>query len=140
MCTSAGVRRLFVVGVLTLITIITLSSQIMVFWPFLGGATLRTYLVLGPLNVFVILIYVNYYLATTTDPGAVPLHYVRAFATPNAHHRNHPLRIARRKSSDPHTSHAIAKHATVSNRRDPTTVVNADGMSPLISIGLVSLY
>ncbi|KAG0168899.1 Palmitoyltransferase [Apophysomyces sp. BC1034] len=61
--------RVFVVGVCLLITTISYSSQIMVFAPALGE---KSFIVLTPLNLLVLMVYYNYYLAITTDPGKVP--------------------------------------------------------------------
>ncbi|KAI7863572.1 DHHC palmitoyltransferase-domain-containing protein, partial [Spinellus fusiger] len=61
--------KVFIVGVLLLITTIAYSSQWMVFFPHMEKDTLGLLL---PLNVLVVMVYVNYYLAVTTDPGRVP--------------------------------------------------------------------
>ncbi|KAI8366111.1 DHHC palmitoyltransferase-domain-containing protein [Radiomyces spectabilis] len=64
--------RVFVVGVCLLITTIAYSSQFFVFAPALGGWSLATVKVLTPLNLLVLMVYYNYYLAVTTDPGRIP--------------------------------------------------------------------
>ncbi|KAI9265226.1 DHHC palmitoyltransferase-domain-containing protein [Phascolomyces articulosus] len=62
-----------IVGIVALLTtFVAYTSQIFVLWNFLGGATLKTLLILIPFNVFVIMIYVNYSLVCITDPGTVP--------------------------------------------------------------------
>ncbi|KAI8876536.1 zf-DHHC-domain-containing protein [Backusella circina FSU 941] len=63
--------KVFVVGVLWLITTIAYSSQLIIFlpayeWSFSGWLTLL------PLNLFVFMIYYNYYMAVMTDPGKIP--------------------------------------------------------------------
>ncbi|KAJ2273996.1 Palmitoyltransferase [Coemansia sp. RSA 370] len=67
------VGRLYVWTVSLLIGFIGYSSQIFVFWSYLGGFTLRTFAVLGIFNVLLHLLYYNYYLAATRSPGHVPL-------------------------------------------------------------------
>ncbi|ORX47477.1 zf-DHHC-domain-containing protein [Hesseltinella vesiculosa] len=64
--------KVFVVGVTLLITVIAYSSQYFIFIPALKEAEFDTWKILIPLNVVVLLIYWNYYLAVTTDPGKVP--------------------------------------------------------------------
>lgn len=66
-------NRYIVGGVTLLIAYIALSSQIFVFIPWLRAISLeRTLQVLVPFNIGVGLIYWNYYLACTTDPGMTP--------------------------------------------------------------------
>lgn len=69
--------RVFVVGVILLISTIAYSSQYFIFIPALQDSfTLSTLHVLGPFNLCVLLIFYNYYLAVTTDPGLVPPQWV----------------------------------------------------------------
>jgi palmitoyltransferase len=44
--------------------------------PALGGWSLFTFKILAPMNVFLLSIYINYYLACTTDPGGIPKDWV----------------------------------------------------------------
>ncbi|CAO3591480.1 unnamed protein product [Absidia cylindrospora] len=65
--------QVFVVGVLLLISTIAYSSQYFIFIPALQDSlTLSGFQVLVPFNIFVLLIYYNYYLAVTTNPGKIP--------------------------------------------------------------------
>ena len=68
--------QLVVGTVVVLTTFIAYTSQIVVLWDFLGGAQLSTILTLVPLNVCVVMIYVNYSLVCLTDPGTVPCNWV----------------------------------------------------------------
>jgi hypothetical protein len=68
--------RIFIGGVLLLISTIAYSSQIFVFYSALGGWSWSTAKVLVPLNILVAMVYYNYYLACTTDPGRVPFDWV----------------------------------------------------------------
>ncbi|ORY97762.1 DHHC palmitoyltransferase-domain-containing protein [Syncephalastrum racemosum] len=68
--------QLVVATVILLTTFISYTSQIFVIWPFLGGASLHTLFILIPLNVFVIMIYLNYALVCLTDPGTVPVNWI----------------------------------------------------------------
>ncbi|KAI9301457.1 DHHC palmitoyltransferase-domain-containing protein [Cunninghamella echinulata] len=65
-----------VLFVTCMITFLAYSSQIGVLWTYLGGASLKTAFILIPLNVFVIMIYINYALTCLTDPGSVPPNYI----------------------------------------------------------------
>ncbi|KAI9302543.1 DHHC palmitoyltransferase-domain-containing protein [Cunninghamella echinulata] len=67
--------KVFVVGVTLLIITIAYSSQYFIFISFLQEASYSIPWVLGPLNIFVLLIFYNYYLASTTDPGKVPINW-----------------------------------------------------------------
>ncbi|KAJ1963213.1 Palmitoyltransferase [Dipsacomyces acuminosporus] len=67
------VGKLYVWGVSLLIGFIGYTSQVFVFWGFLGGASLTTFAVLGVFNVLLHLLYYNYYLAVTVPPGHVPI-------------------------------------------------------------------
>ncbi|KAI8333115.1 DHHC palmitoyltransferase-domain-containing protein [Chlamydoabsidia padenii] len=65
--------RVFVVGVILLICTIAYSSQYFILIPALQDSfTLSTLYVLGPFNICVLLVFYNYFLAVTTDPGRVP--------------------------------------------------------------------
>lgn len=68
--------RIFIGGVLLLISTIAYSSQIFVFYSALGGWSWSTAKVLVPLNILVAMVYYNYYLACTVDPGRVPFDWV----------------------------------------------------------------
>lgn len=68
--------QVIVLFVTLLVAFLGYSSQIAILWTFLGGATLHTALILIPLNVFIILIYINYALTCLTDPGTVPANWV----------------------------------------------------------------
>ncbi|KAI8141236.1 DHHC palmitoyltransferase-domain-containing protein, partial [Fennellomyces sp. T-0311] len=68
--------QLIVGTVVVLTTFIAYTSQILVLWNYLGGARLSTLFTLLPLNVFVIMIYVNYSLVCLTDPGTVPCNWM----------------------------------------------------------------
>ncbi|KAI9504224.1 Palmitoyltransferase [Coemansia spiralis] len=67
------VGKLYVWGVSILIGFIGYSSQIFVFWGYLGGPSLKALFVLGVFNFLLHLLYYNYYLAATVEPGHVPL-------------------------------------------------------------------
>ncbi|KAJ1718600.1 Palmitoyltransferase, partial [Coemansia erecta] len=67
------VGRLYVWGVSLLIGFIGYTSQIFVYWSYLGGFTPKGILVLGAFNFLLHLLYYNYYLAVTVPPGHVPL-------------------------------------------------------------------
>ncbi|KAJ2078181.1 Palmitoyltransferase [Coemansia sp. RSA 988] len=67
------VNKLYVWGVSLLIGFIGYSSQIFVFWGYLGGTGARGLVILGVFNVLLHLLYYNYYLAVTVEPGHVPL-------------------------------------------------------------------
>ncbi|CAG8611875.1 5190_t:CDS:2 [Funneliformis caledonium] len=64
--------RLFIIGVTFLISFLAYTSQIFIFWDHLGGLNVDCLKVLIPFNVCVIMIFWNYYLTCTTDPGRVP--------------------------------------------------------------------
>ncbi|CAO3642848.1 unnamed protein product [Cunninghamella blakesleeana] len=67
--------KVFIVGVVLLIMTIAYSSQYFIFIAFLQDASYSIPWVLGPLNIFVLLIFYNYYLASTTDPGKIPINW-----------------------------------------------------------------
>lgn len=67
---------IFVVGVSLLIATIAYSSQLFIFLPALGGWNAESLKLLGPFNVLVLLVYYNYFLACSTDPGRVPVGWV----------------------------------------------------------------
>ncbi|OAD08697.1 Zn(2)-C6 fungal-specific transcription factor, partial [Mucor lusitanicus CBS 277.49] len=58
------------------ILFITYSSQIFVIWPFLGAANMHSIAILVPLNFFVLMALINYFLTCKTDPGSVPNRWV----------------------------------------------------------------
>ncbi|KAJ2780795.1 Palmitoyltransferase [Coemansia javaensis] len=68
-----SIDRLYVWAVSLLIGFIGYSSQIFVFWDFLGGPTPRTFAVLGLFNALFHLLCYNYYCAVAVAPGYVPL-------------------------------------------------------------------
>ncbi|KAJ2483055.1 Palmitoyltransferase, partial [Coemansia sp. RSA 2052] len=63
------VGKLYVWGVSLLIGFVGYTSQVFVFWSYLGGFTPRAFVVLGVFNVLLHLLYYNYYLAATELPG-----------------------------------------------------------------------
>ncbi|KAI8647394.1 DHHC palmitoyltransferase-domain-containing protein [Parasitella parasitica] len=67
---------LTVTSVTTTILFITYTSQIFVIWPYLGAATIHSILILVPLNFFVVMALINYFLTCKTDPGAVPTRWI----------------------------------------------------------------
>ncbi|KAJ1820171.1 Palmitoyltransferase [Coemansia sp. RSA 2675] len=67
------VGKLYVWGVSLLIGFVGYTSQVFVFWSYLGGFTAKTFVVLGVFNVLLHLLYYNYYLAATVPPGHVPI-------------------------------------------------------------------
>ncbi|KAJ2507795.1 Palmitoyltransferase [Coemansia sp. RSA 2049] len=67
------VGKLYVWGVSLLIGFIGYTSQVFVFWDYLGGASPRSLVVLGVFNFLLHLLLYNYYLAVTVAPGHVPL-------------------------------------------------------------------
>ncbi|TCD71190.1 Palmitoyltransferase [Steccherinum ochraceum] len=68
--------RLFVVFVIFLISFIAYSSQIFIIWPWYGGElSIDLLKLLVPFNIFVWMIWWNYYLCIVTDPGQVPKHW-----------------------------------------------------------------
>ncbi|KAI9482907.1 MAG: palmitoyltransferase PFA4 [Benjaminiella poitrasii] len=64
--------KLFVIGVSLLISFIAYSSQLVLFLPAYGGWNSTSLIMLLPLNVLVVLVFYNYYLAVSTDPGRIP--------------------------------------------------------------------
>jgi palmitoyltransferase len=66
-------EKLIVAFVTTFITYLQISTNFYILGPALGGwFTLRAQQILGPMNILLISLYVNYYLACTTDPGSTP--------------------------------------------------------------------
>lgn len=65
-----------VASVTITILFITYSSQIFVIWPFLGAANIHSIFILVPLNFFVLMALINYFLTCKTDPGSVPSRWV----------------------------------------------------------------
>lgn len=73
-------EKLIVAFVTILITYLQTTANFYVLGPALGGWTsFRAQKILLPMNVFLISLYVNYYLACTTDPGHTPEGWVNAF-------------------------------------------------------------
>ena len=68
--------RVFIVGVSLLIATIAYSSQIFIFLPAMGWWSIKAAKSLIPFNLLVLMIYYNYYLACTADPGPVPQGWV----------------------------------------------------------------
>lgn len=68
--------KVFVVGVTVLIAFIAYSSQLVLFLPAYGWWTQQSFLNLVPLNMLVAMVFYNYYLAVTTDPGKIPADWV----------------------------------------------------------------
>ncbi|KAG9286704.1 hypothetical protein G9A89_012254 [Geosiphon pyriformis] len=68
--------RLFVIGVVLLISFLAYTSQLFIFWDFLGGLNVQSLAVLIPFNAIVLAIFWNYYLTCSTDPGQVPHNWV----------------------------------------------------------------
>jgi hypothetical protein len=62
--------------VATMILFIAYTSQIFVIWPYLGSANLHSILILVPLNFFVVMVLINYFLTCKTDPGSVPARWI----------------------------------------------------------------
>lgn len=71
--------KVFVVGVVLLISFIAYSSQLILFLPAYGGWNSTSLIMLLPLNLLVAMVFYNYYLSVTTDPGKIPLHWVSFF-------------------------------------------------------------
>ncbi|CAO3612574.1 unnamed protein product [Mucor fragilis] len=67
--------KVFVVGVVLLIAFIAYSSQLVLFIPAYGGWNYTSLTTLLPLNLLVGMIFYNYYLSVTTDPGKIPVHW-----------------------------------------------------------------
>ncbi|KAI8979585.1 DHHC palmitoyltransferase-domain-containing protein [Mycotypha africana] len=65
--------KLFVIVVVSLIAFIAYSSQLFLFLPAYGWWNSTSLMKLFPLNILVIMIFYNYYLAVITDPGKVPI-------------------------------------------------------------------
>ncbi|KAI9497693.1 DHHC palmitoyltransferase-domain-containing protein, partial [Zychaea mexicana] len=73
--------RVFVVGVSLLIATIAYSSQAFIFLPAMGWWSIKAAKSLIPFNLLVLMIYYNYYLACTTDPGPVPQGWEPPYST-----------------------------------------------------------
>ncbi|KAG2211618.1 hypothetical protein INT47_008715 [Mucor saturninus] len=66
-------EKLIVAFVVILISFLQLTTNFYVLGPALGGwTTLFAQKLLAPMNILLISLYVNYYLACTTDPGTIP--------------------------------------------------------------------
>lgn len=66
--------RLFVGSVLFLVVFIGYTPQLVLFLPVYDWQTSLLYLL--PLNFLLVMVFYNYYLVVTTDPGSVPKHWV----------------------------------------------------------------
>ncbi|KAI9250272.1 DHHC palmitoyltransferase-domain-containing protein [Sporodiniella umbellata] len=66
-----------VIAVALMIAFFAYTSQIFVIWPYLIAVfnLTQTVLILLPLNFFIILTYVHYFLTCFTNPGSVPIRY-----------------------------------------------------------------
>lgn len=73
--------KVFVVGVLLLISFIAYSSQLVLFLPAYGWWNTTSLAILTPLNLLVAMVFYNYYLAVITDPGKIPAHWVKLKTT-----------------------------------------------------------
>jgi palmitoyltransferase len=62
--------------VATMILFIAYTSQVFVIWPYLGLNKLNSILIIVPLNFFVAMIMINYFLTCKVDPGSVPSRWV----------------------------------------------------------------
>lgn len=70
-------EKWIVTAVVILITFLQLTANFYVMGPALGGwTTLKAQKILSPLNISLISLYINYYLACTTDPGNPPKDWV----------------------------------------------------------------
>ncbi|CAO3650714.1 unnamed protein product [Mucor hiemalis] len=67
--------KVFIVGVVLLIAFISYSSQLVLFLPAYEWWTAESAKLLIPLNALVIMVFYNYYLAVTTDPGKIPAYW-----------------------------------------------------------------
>ncbi|KAG0747896.1 hypothetical protein G6F57_001720 [Rhizopus arrhizus] len=79
--------KVFVVTVVSLIFFIGYSSQFCILLP--NYEVNETIYLLGPLNILILLVFYNYYLAVVTDPGKIPAHWVQGTAS-SVEHINHP--------------------------------------------------
>jgi len=77
-------EKLIVAFVTVLITYLQTTANFYVLGPALGGWTsFRAQKILLPMNIFLISLYVNYYLACTTDPGHTPEGWVKMHSPKN---------------------------------------------------------
>lgn len=67
--------KLFVIFVCFLITFIAYSPQKLI-WFWLGGLNVNSVLIMSTFNALVAMIWWNYYLTCSTDPGRVPKDWV----------------------------------------------------------------
>ncbi|KAI9490160.1 zf-DHHC-domain-containing protein [Zychaea mexicana] len=81
MSSSSLAGRLYTVGVSLLIASIAYPSQFFLFAPGFQDAA-SCIKALLPLNLLVLMVYWNYYLAVKTDPGQVPEEWVRSLLVP----------------------------------------------------------
>ena len=68
--------KVFVVGVVLLIAFIAYSSQLVLFIAAYGGWNYTSLTMLLPLNLLVGMVFYNYYLSVTTEPGKIPVDWV----------------------------------------------------------------
>lgn len=126
--------RFFIGGVLVLISTIAYPSQIFVFYGPLGGWTWSTAKVLVPLNILVAMVFYNYYLSCSTDPGRIPsdwvslrenVKYLSSLASLRVvYHRNLRLLLhnrQRKASGWVSLAHDFVKHAMYLNHLDHIT-------------------
>ncbi|KZS93474.1 zf-DHHC-domain-containing protein [Sistotremastrum niveocremeum HHB9708] len=72
--------RIWVTCTSLLIAFISYSSQIFIIWPWYGHElSLDLIYLLGPFNILVSLLYYNYFLCVTVDPGRVPRNWIPDF-------------------------------------------------------------
>ncbi|KAI8393351.1 zf-DHHC-domain-containing protein [Radiomyces spectabilis] len=78
--------RWIVIGVTTLITFLAVTAQWFILLPFFAGMdSMLTAKTLIPLNIGLCMIYINYYLACTVDPGEVPATWEPPYAVLEEH-------------------------------------------------------
>lgn len=71
-------EKLIVASVVLLISFLQLTANFYVLGPALGGwTTIFAQKLLAPMNILLISLYVNYYLACITDPGIIPEGWVK---------------------------------------------------------------
>ncbi|KAI8888132.1 zf-DHHC-domain-containing protein [Backusella circina FSU 941] len=68
--------KLYILGVVVLITFIGYSSQLVIFYNAFDWKALL------PLNVLIVLVYYNYYLAVITEPGEIPMNWEPPLLSP----------------------------------------------------------
>lgn len=80
--------KVFVVGVIILISCIAYSSQLFIFLPAYGWWTMESAILLLPLNALIVMVFYNYYLVVTTDPGKIPAYWVQFINRESSIHAN----------------------------------------------------